>query len=156
MITLPFNNNPSVTDYGNPARSYTCPADKFALITVALSLNVFGDWTANAHLGLSSDLFSTNNNESESFSFWVKAGDVVAVTESISSTTDTTVSISVLLEVEGTSSCSCTLNTNTICQLSIKTKTRWTTGTNVSAGASTLAIDGVTNADFVVNEYSLT
>lgn len=146
-LTVPFNYDPTLTDYGNPSRSYTCPAGKYALITITLNAIVYGT-LVQASLG---GVMADSSTDSATASFWVKAADVVATTETAANVVGSDNTGGGFETVEGLSTVTCTVNSNIVSQVQTSIRLGYY---NAGANNAHWSIDGRVNTDFHVAEYT--
>lgn len=148
---VPFNNIPTLTDYGNTGRSYTCPSGKGARVVVTLSASAYGSLNDNTNGSQNSQ--STSDSNAVSFEVWIKAADTIATSNSAANNAGNDNSgVGVHEYQSGTSTASCTLNGNTISSVSASVRFQYF---NAGALATAWDIDGTVSAKFHVAEYNV-
>lgn len=147
---IPFDNNQTSDDFGNPGRTYTCPAGKYARVTVTLSAIATGNITAAS--AVANDAFGTSNNSNAtSFEIWVTAAQVVSVTTVEASNTNTGTGPA-FRNAAATTTSSCLVDSNLVGEINASAKAFHQGG---GAGTTTVIVDGSGAANFHVAEYNI-
>ena len=86
IVSIPFNFQPASTQKGTG--TYTCPAGKYALVTVTTSGSAYPSSTSAANADGVASVVANDFNISTSY--WVSAGDTISATLVNASGTQTT------------------------------------------------------------------
>jgi hypothetical protein len=146
-IVIPFDNKPVSTQKGTG--TYTCPAGKYALVTVVVSGEAKSTLSGGAPTTLNLD--STSGDFNESFSIWVNPGDTVSATLLNASGTTTTTG-GTITSATGVTTVTVNHNSNPIGIF------RAATGISVvkdGAGTNTITRSGSSSFHFYAQEYSV-
>lgn len=148
-ITFPFNFRPSGQDFGNDATSYTVPADKYALVTVCVSVSACGKIDTSGAQTLSGNAVTTSNSQSFTAAYWLDSTDTISMAKVAPSATAASGSN---FSIEDESEVSIDIGANTVAQIRAKATA---SGESASGSGTIASIEGTTDANFSVQEYDL-
>ena len=142
---IPFNNQPVATVPKSGA-GYTVPAGKYARVSGAISVTVMPSQAAAATVS-NGAMGANSGNQVLSFSFWLKAGDVITLNQ-VEATNSGTISVGTAVTVSGVSTASILVNSVDVARVHA-------TGSISYSGniASSYAFTGTTTVNYLCEEY---
>jgi hypothetical protein len=149
-IILPFNNQPVSTQKGTG--TYTCPAGKYARVTVNVRARATASLTAAASLNATTPGTHETNVANESFDIWVGPGDTVSATLSNASGTQA-VGSNISLATR-TAATTVTVNHNAAAIGIIEAVASCQVSTG-AGGSATLTSSGSSSFHFFAQEYNI-